>query len=134
MNFNFHKSVFEERRVRLSVLRAAYLLGVAITGYQLIPVWNAIRLQILNPETSDASLAALVKYEHEHPRDRRTLGAFATPAEARGFLIGFGRWTAFLPLDRDSILFRPDELRGRSFSFTGHSYAWPTTPSFGLEP
>lgn len=71
MNFNFHKSKFDERLLRLSVLRAAYLAAIAVAGYRWIPVWDPIRRQILDSTIRDESLSPLVRYEKEHSRDRR---------------------------------------------------------------
>ena len=45
MNVNLYKSKFSERLVRLSVLRAAFLTGVAVAGYRMIPLWDPIRRQ-----------------------------------------------------------------------------------------
>jgi len=37
MNVHFHKSKFDDRLLRLSVLRAAYLAGIAVAAYRWIP-------------------------------------------------------------------------------------------------
>lgn len=131
MHVHLHKSKFDERLVRLSVLRAAYLTGVAVTGYGMIPVWDPIRRQILDPTQTDRSLSGLVRYERNHPRDRRVLGVIDEPSSMRSICTGFGRWTAFLPLERDSLLYRAAELAGQRFEFRGRAYEWPTAPSFG---
>jgi hypothetical protein len=73
MNVTFHKSKFDERLLRLSVLRAAYLAGIAVAGYRWIPTWDPIRRQILDSTIRDASLLKLVWYEREHSRDHRAL-------------------------------------------------------------
>ena len=79
MNVNLYKSKFSERLVRLSVLRAAFLTGVAVAGYGMIPLWDPIRRQILDPTEADDSLSAIVRYERARPRDRRELGAYSGP-------------------------------------------------------
>jgi len=133
MKVNFHKSQFEDRLLRLSVLRAGYLVGVAVAGYRMIPVWDPIRRQILDPTARDASLSGLVRYEQQHSRDRRALGIIEEPADFRCFYIGFGRWSVFLPRDRESVLYRPDELAGERIEFKGSAYHWPTAPTFGID-
>jgi hypothetical protein len=132
MQINLHKSKFNERLVNLSVLRAGYLTGVAVAGYGMIPLWDPIRRQILDPTQTDGSLSGLVRYEREHPRDRRVLGVIDEPSTMRSICVGFGRWTVFLPLDRDSLLYRPADLAGQRFGFSGRAYEWPTEPSFGV--
>ena len=49
----------------------------------------------------DTSLSRRVRYEQEHSRDRRALGMIETPVDMRSFYIGFGRWTVFLPWERE---------------------------------
>lgn len=133
MNVTFHKSRFDERLLRLSVLRAAYLTGVAVAGYRWIAVWDPIRRQILDATSRDARLSRLVRYEHEHSRDRRALGIIETPAEMRSFYIGFGRWTVFLPWERESPFYQPDKLAGERIEFKGTAYEWPVAPTFGVD-
>ena len=133
MNVNFHKSKFDERLLRLSVLRAAYLAGIAVAGYRWIPVWDPIRRQILDSTIRDESLSGLVRYEQEHSRDRRALGIIETPVDMRSFYIGFGRWTVFLPWERESVLYQPEKLAGQRIEFKGSAYEWPTAPTFGFD-
>jgi hypothetical protein len=133
INLNFHKSKFDERLLRLSVLRAAYLAGIAVAGYRWTPVWDPIRRQILDVTIRDASLSLLVRYEQEHSRDRRALGIVETPVDMRSFCIGFGRWTVFLPWERESVLYQPEKLAGQRIEFKGLAYEWPIAPTFGLE-
>jgi hypothetical protein len=57
MKVKFHKSKFDERLLRLSVLRAAYLAGIAVADYRWIPTWGPIRRQILDSTIRDASLS-----------------------------------------------------------------------------
>jgi hypothetical protein len=133
MNVNFHRSKYDERLLKLSVLRAGYLVGIAVGGYRWIPTWDPIRRQILDPTSRDASLSKLVHYEREHPRDRRALGIIDTPVDLRGFSIGFGRWTVFLPWDRGSALYQPEKLDGQRIEFKGSAYEWPTAPTFGID-
>jgi hypothetical protein len=132
MNVSFHKSKYDERLLSLSVLRAAYLVGIAVGGYRWIPVWDPIRRQILDPTGRDASLSSLVRYEPDHPRDRRALGIIDTPIDFRGFCIGFGRWTVFLPWERGSVLYQPEKLTGQRIEFKGSAYEWPSAPTFGI--
>jgi len=133
VNVTFHKSKFDERLLRLSVLRAAYLAGIAVAGYRWIPVWDPIRRQILDPTIRDASLSGLVRFEPEHSRDRRALGIIQTPVDMRSFYIGFGRWTVFLPRKRESVLYQPEKLAGQRIEFKGSAYEWPTAPTFGID-
>ena len=133
MNVNFHKSKFDERLLKLSVLRAGYLVGIAVAGYGWIPAWDPIRRQILDSTIPDVSLSKLVHYEREHPRDRRALGIIETPIDLRSFSIGFGRWTVFLPWDRQSALYQPEKLAGKRIEFKGVAYYWPTAPTFGID-
>jgi len=126
MNVNFHKSKFDERLLRLSVLKAAYLAGIAVAGYRRIPIWDPIRRQILDSTIRDASLSRLVRYEQEHSRDRRALGIVETPVDMRSFCIGFGRWTVFLPWERESVLYQPEKLAGQRIELKGSAYEWPT--------
>jgi hypothetical protein len=133
MNVNFHKSKFDERLLRLSVLRGAYLAGIAVAGYRLIPVWDPIRRQILDSTIRDTNLSGLVRYEQEHSRDRRALGIIERPVDMRSFCIGFGRWTVFLPWERDSVLYQPEKLAGQCIEFKGSAYEWPTAPTFGFD-
>jgi hypothetical protein len=132
MHVNLHQSKFQERLVRLSVLRAGYLAGVAVAGYSMIPLWDRIRRQILDPTQTDESLSGLVRYEREQPRDRRLLGVIDEPFNMRSLCTGFGRWRVFLPLEQDSLFYRAGELRGQRFEFRGRAYEWPTAPSFGI--
>jgi hypothetical protein len=132
MHVNLHKSKFQERLVRLSVLRAGYLAGVAVAGYSMIPLWDRIRQQILDPTQTDGGLSGLVRYEREHPRDRRLLGVIDEPSNMRSICTGFGRWTVFLPLEQDSLFYRAAELGTQRFEFHGTAYEWPTAPSFGI--
>jgi hypothetical protein len=133
MKVNFHKSQFDQRLLRLSVLRAGYLVGIAVGGYHWIHSWDPIRLQILAPETRDSSLSGLVRYEREHPRTRRTLAIIEEPREMRCFYVGFGRWTVFLPWERTSVLYRPHALADQRIAFRGTAYKWPTAPTFGID-
>jgi len=132
MNVHFHKSKFEERLLKLSVLRAAYLVGIAVAGYRWVCVWDPIRRQILD-STIDLNLSGLVQYEREHSRDRRSLGIVETPPDLRSFCLGFGRWTVFLPWERESVLYQPEKLAGQRIEFRGSAYEWPTAPTFGFE-
>jgi hypothetical protein len=133
MNVNFHKSKFNERLLRLSVLRAAYLAGFAVAGYRWIPTWDPIRHQILDSTIRDTSLSGLVRYEREHSRDRRALGIIETPADMRSFSIGFGRWTVVLPWTLESVLYQPEKLAGQRIELKGSAYEWPTAPTFGFD-
>ncbi|MDP2318618.1 MAG: hypothetical protein Q8O42_04670 [Acidobacteriota bacterium] len=133
VSLEFHKSRFDERLLRLSVLRAAYLVGVAVAGYSWIPIWDPVRQLIFDPTLRDEPLLQLVRYESEHSRDRRALAIIESPLDVRSFYIGFGRWTVFLPWERDSLLYHGEKLAGRRIRFTGTSYYWPTTPTFGID-
>jgi hypothetical protein len=132
MKLGFYKSAYHERLVKLSVMRAAYLTGIAVAGYRMIPVWDPIRMQILDSTQIDPALSALIRYEKDHSQDRRLLGEINQPSNMRSICIGFGRWTALLPLNRDCSQYRPEELAGQNFEFSGTSYEWPTEPSFGI--
>lgn len=132
-SIQMHKSRYRERLLRVSVLRAAYLAGVAVAGYRVIRFWDPIRMQILNPESEDSALSGLIRYEHEQPSGRRTLAEIKAPNEMRCIYVGFGRWTAFLPLAIDSVLYRSHELTGRGIEFSGVAFEWPLEPSFGKE-
>jgi hypothetical protein len=133
LNIQMHKSRYREQLLKVSVLRAAYLTGVAMAGYRVITFWNPIRMQILSPETADPSLSGLMRYEREHAPDRRILGEINKPDYMRCICVGFGRWTVFLPLAADSVLYRSDELAGQRFEFSGIPFEWPSEPSFGIE-
>jgi hypothetical protein len=133
MGVTFHRSQFDERLLRLSVLRAAYLTGIAVAGYRWIPILNPIRCQILDTTIRDASLSQLIRYEQEHSRDRRALAVIHTPVDMRNFCVGFGRWTVFLPWERESVLYQPEKLAGQRIEFKGSAYEWPTAPTFGIE-
>jgi hypothetical protein len=133
MNVTFHKSRFDEHLLKVSVLRAAYLVGIAVAGYSWIRVWEPIRQQILDPINRDESLSLLVRYEREYARDRRSLGIVESPFEMRSFYIGFGRWTIFLPWVRESLLYQPQLMTNQRIEFKGASYEWPKAPTFGLE-
>jgi hypothetical protein len=85
------------------------------------------------PETADPSLSGLMRYEREHAPDRRNLGEINKPDYMRCICVGFGRWTVFLPLAADSVLYRSDELAGQRFEFSGIPFEWPSEPSFGIE-
>jgi hypothetical protein len=133
MNVNLYKSKFSERLVRLSVLRAAFLTGVAVAGYRMIPLWDPIRRQILDPTEGDDSLSAIVRYERDRPRDRRELGVIDEPARITSIYVGLGRWAAFLPLAQDSLLYRPADLADQKFEYRGRAFHWPSEPSFGID-
>ena len=99
----FPKVRFRERNVRISILRAGYLLGVAATGYRFAPSWRRIRELIHDPSrTSDDDLLQLVRYEGEHSMTRCELGVIEEPVEARSIYAGFGRWSVFIPFAVDS--------------------------------
>jgi hypothetical protein len=51
----------------------------------------------------------------------------------RSFYIGFGRWTGFLPWERESVLYQPEKLAGQRIEFKGSAYDWPTAPTFGFD-
>jgi hypothetical protein len=132
-NVQMHKSTYRERLLRVSILRAGYLTGVAAAGYRVIRLWDPIRMQVLNPQTEDPALSGLIRYEREQPSDRRTLGEIKSPKEMRCIYVGFGRWSIFLPLAADSILYRSHELAGRRIEFAGIAFEWPSEPTFGKE-
>jgi hypothetical protein len=132
-NIQMHKSRYREQLLRVSVLRAAYLTGVAMAGYRVIRFWNPIRMQILNPQTEDPSLSGLIRYEPEPAGDRRMLAEINSPHHMRCVYVGLGRWTVFLPLAADSVLYRSDELAGQGIDFSGIPFEWPSEPSFGIE-
>jgi hypothetical protein len=132
-NVQMHKSTYRERLLRVSVLRAGYLTGVAAAGYRVIRLWDPIRMQILNPQTEDSALSGLIRYEREQSSDRRALAEIKSPKDIRCIYVGFGRWSVFLPLATDSILYRPHELAGRRIEFSGIPFEWPPEPSFGKE-
>lgn len=73
MNVNFQISKLDERLLRLGVLRAAYLAGIAVAEYRWIPVWDPIRRQILGLEHP--------RHEPVTARSLRT-GAFSRPTRA----------------------------------------------------
>jgi hypothetical protein len=133
MNVNLYKSRFTERLVRLSVLTAAYLTGVAVTGYKMIPLWDPLRRQILDPTEAGDSLSALVRYERDRHGDRRELGVIDQPVRIASIYVGLGRWAAFLPLEHDSLLYRPADLADQNFEYRGKAIRWPSEPSFGIE-
>ncbi len=132
-NIQMHKSTYRENLLRVSVLRAAYLTGVAAAGYRVIRFWDPIRMQILNPQIEDSALSGLIRYEHKQPADRRILAEIKSPNDIRCINVGFRRWTVFLPLATDSILYRSHELAGRGIEFSGTAFVWPSEPSFGME-
>jgi hypothetical protein len=84
MNVNFHKSKFDERLLRLSVLRAAYLAGIAIAGYRWIRIWDPIRRQILDSTIRDEGVSGLVRYEQEYSRERRSVARDGAQDQALG--------------------------------------------------
>ena len=90
-------------------------------------------MQILNPQTVDPSLSGLIRYEREHAPDRRILGEINKPDHMRSICVGFGRWTVFLLLAADSVLYRSHEVAGQGFEFSGIPFEWPSEPSFGIE-
>jgi hypothetical protein len=132
-NVQMHKSTYRERLLRVSVMRAAYLTGVAAAGYRVIRFWNPIRMQILNFQNEDSALSGLIRYEHAQPADRRILAEIKSPNDIRCIYVGLGRWTVFLPLATDSILYRSHELAGRGIELFGIGFVWPLEPSFGME-
>jgi hypothetical protein len=126
---SFHKSRFSDWRARLSVLRAAYLVGFAVTGYWYLGIWTPIREQIRTP--SEERLRRLVQYDRTQPNGRRLLALIQSPADCRCLVVGFDRWTAFLPLSRESRLWNP-VLTEQTVEFSGSELsAWPVEPSFG---
>jgi hypothetical protein len=130
MKVSLYRSRFSEARACLSVLRAAYLTGFAVTGYRFFAVWDPIRVQLLNPKTIDYRLKSLINYDADMAKERRLLGVIDDPPEMWSVCVGFGRWTAFIPLAADSPFYQPTKLVG-AFQYRGHSYEWPTEPSFG---
>ena len=133
MHVNLHKSKFHERLVRLSVLRAGYLLELPY-GLQHDPavgIGSGGRSR-MSPTQTDGHLSGLVRYERDHPRDRRVLGVIDEPSNMQSICTGFGRWTVFLPLEQDSLFYRAADLGGQRFEFRGRAYEWPTAPSFGI--
>jgi hypothetical protein len=47
----------------------------------------------------------------------------------RSFYIGFGRWTVFLPWERESVLYQHEKLAGQRIELKGSAYEWPTAPT-----
>jgi hypothetical protein len=131
-NLTFSKNRFDPRLMNLSVLRAAYLTGVAVMGYRWIRQWDDIRRQILDPQAKMESLSALVRHEPKEPHSRRLLGVIEEPLDMRSLCLEFGPFRAFLPFDLDSVLYRPGDLAAKQWEFKGHSYEWPKHPSFGM--
>lgn len=129
LRLEFHKSKFSERRLRASVLRAGYLMGFALTGYRFLGLWNPIREHIRDPD--ERRLPRLVIYNGEHSSSRRVLALVREPADCRSILVGFGKWTALLPLTTGSRLFEP-LLARESYSFQATGLEWPTEPTFGV--
>jgi hypothetical protein len=129
INGEFHKSKFSERRLRASVLRAGYLMAFALTGYRFLGLWNPIREHIRKPD--EPGLPRLVTYGREHPTARRVLAFVREPADCTCVLVGFGKWTALLPLAIGSRLYEP-LLAEESYSFQGTTFEWPTEPTFGV--
>ena len=125
------RSRFKERNARLSILRAGYLVGVAVTGYRFVPSWRRIRELVFDPSGADDDLLQLVRYDKGHVLHRRQLGVIVEPSEAWALLVGFGPWTVVIPFAVDSIFYSP-ERRAGGWAFTGSEYEWPTEPSFGL--
>ena len=130
LRIQFQKSRFSERRVRASVLRAGYLMGFALAGYRFLGLWHPIREQIQKPD--ERRLPRLVIYDVAHPMNRRELALVHEPADCRSLLVGFGKWTALMPLTTDSRLFEP-LLERESYSFQATRLEpWPTEPTFGM--
>ena len=130
-NMTLSRSRFKERNARLSILRAGYLVGVAVTGYRFLPSWRRIRELVFDPSGADDDLLQLVRFDKSHPLDRRQLGVIFEPSEAWALLVGFGSWTVIVPFAVDSIFYSPERRTGR-WAFTGSEYEWPTEPSFGI--
>jgi hypothetical protein len=94
-------------------------------------VWSALPAKMTD-------ISGLAHFEAKHSADRRLLGMLSSPKSMRSFFIGFGRWSAFLPPDTYSPLYRPDELNnqrkgGKGIKFTGSAYEWPKAPTFGID-
>ena len=130
-NLTLSKSRFKERNAALSMLRAGYLVGVAVTGYRFVPSWKRIRELVFDPSRADDDLLQLVRFDKGHPLNRRQLGVIYEPSEAWALLVGFGSWTVTIPFAVDSIFYSPERRTGR-WEFKGSQYDWPTEPSFGL--
>jgi hypothetical protein len=113
------------------MLRAGYLMGVAVTGYRFLRSWRRIRELVFDPSSADDDLLQLVRYDQSHALDRRQLAVIDEPSEARALVVGFGSWTVFVPFSVDSIFYSPERRAGH-WTFTGIEYHWPTEPSFGL--
>ncbi len=128
LRLEFHKSRFSERRLRASVLRAAYLMGFALTGYRFLGLWNPIREHIRSPD--ERRLPRLVIHGGEHSTNRRVLAVVREPADCASILVGVGRWTALMPLTTGSRLFEP-LLAPESYNFRATELEWPTEPTFG---
>lgn len=126
---NFCKHRFSERHLRLSILRAGYLLGFALTGYRFLGVWTPIRQ--LFRDDADERFPRLVRYDASYPTGRRLFACIEEPPDCQSFAIGFDRWTTFLPVSPTSRLWLPI-LAEESWSFSGTTLEpWPVEPSFG---
>jgi hypothetical protein len=129
LRLEFHRSKFSERRLRASVLRAGYLMGFAVTGYRFLGLWNPIREHIRDPD--ERRFPRLVIYGGEHSPNRRVLALVREPTDCASILVGFGRWTALMPLTKGSRLFEP-LLAAESYKFRATELEWPTEPTFGV--
>jgi hypothetical protein len=129
LTLEFHKSKFSERRLRASVLRAGYLMGFALTGYRFLGLWNPIREQVRKPD--EPRVPRLVVYNGEHASSRRVLALLREPVDCTSILVGFGRWTALLPLTAGSRLFEPLQAPD-AYNYRATGLEWPTEPTFGV--
>jgi hypothetical protein len=130
LNLSFNRSHYSEKKARLSVLRSAYLVAFAVTGYRLLHRWGRIRHQILEPAEVNDALIRLVRYERENRSDQRLFSAITEPREIQAYYVNFGRWAVVLPFRSDSALYQPAPNEG--WNFTGTEYEWPLEPSFGM--
>src|SRR5688572_14675339 len=84
-NLELNRSRYSEGKARLSILRSAYLVAFAVTGYRLIGRWQRIRHQILNPNELDDALIRLVLYERESSRDERMFACITEPKDRQAY-------------------------------------------------
>jgi hypothetical protein len=129
----FTHSRFNERSARISILRAGYLMAVAVSGYRMVPGWSRIRNLIRDTNTLDDDLLNLVCLEEGQSLDRRVLADIREPEEMRCLYVGFGPWAVFIPWKPDCGLYKKEHRERQPWEFSGNSYEWPVAPSFGLD-
>lgn len=136
---------FNSRRAHLGWLRAAYVAAFACFGYRyaLQPAFEILLEQFRRPDEllieplplgEDANLA----------QDTRRIAFVTEPAVMRCVMVTIGRFTAYLPAERDDTFFQEFVARmNAAYELVGEStgptptlvvemadYPWPTEPLY----